>query len=53
MSRRRTVEQRYPTASARAKADEAIDALPDETTLGEARRVWCAAYEAAGGKVRL
>lgn len=44
------VEDRFPTASARRKADEAIDALPEQAPMTEYIDTWLRVYREAGGR---
>lgn len=50
--RRNTLEHYYPTRAARDAADEAIDALPDDTKISDAMVVWLRVYAEHGGAVR-
>lgn len=43
------VEKRFPTKKAREKADEAIDALPEDAPMTLFIDTWLATYRAAGG----
>ena len=44
-----TVEQRFPTRTARELADKAIDALPESEPMTAYIDTWLATYRAAGG----
>jgi len=52
MKRRNTLEHCYPTRAAREAADEAIDALPDDTKISDAMVTWLRVYTEHGGAVR-
>lgn len=47
-----TLEERFPTKTAREKADAAIDALPVSAPMTEYIDTWLRVYREAGGVER-
>jgi len=52
MKKPKSFEAFYPTKHAREVADKVFDALPLDTSLGEACCIWEYEYLKAGGLVR-